>query len=329
MKNGTQMRVKYLVPYREKLFSGQNLSKQAEQRLVWMDYIAKGNSILKASRHFDIPEATIRYWKNRYRISNLHTLENQSKRPKRVRESEVPIEQAQRLIELRLSHRGWGKLKLQQLLRTEGVCMGQTRIQKIINRAGLKRVPAAKKKYYQRKNRRHMYAVPKEVLTQPGGLVYMDVKHLYLTGGKKVYQFTAIDHATRMLRIMLSNGISSRSGKNFLEYLTQEYPFTKIQYLGSDNGSEFLGELDQELANRKIVHVFSSPRTPKQNPFVERVIRTVIDEVYTFEGLEVSMQKQKERLERYVDEYNEVRPHHSLGLKTPMQMFLELTAANS
>jgi transposase-like protein len=321
MKYGTQTRTKYLVPFRKGLNLGQVISVKAQQRLKWMDYIDKGNSVLKASRHFDIPEASIRYWRKRYQSYNLNSLEDQSRKPNNIRRSRVTIEEAQTVIELRLQYKGWGKEKLQILLKKKGVQIGQTRIQKIITQAGLKRIPKAKRKYYQRKNRKHMYAVPKGILKIPGGLVYIDVKHLYLPGGQKVYQFTGIDHATRIMRIMLSTGISSLSGRNFLEYLQKEYPFERIRYLGSDNGSENMGLMDKELEKRGIIHVFSSPRTPKQNPFVERVIRTVIDEVYYYEGLEVSMKEQQEKLNDYVTVYNEIRPHHSLNMRTPKEEY--------
>jgi len=331
MKYGTQTRTKYLMPYRKGFKLGQYVSDKAAMRLKWMDYIHKGNSVLKASRHFDIPEATIRYWRNKYDPYNLKSLEDTSRKPKNTRRSPVNLEEAQVVIELRLKYKGWGKQKLQILLKKKNIYIGQTRIQKIINEAGLKRIPAAKRKYYQRKNRRHMYAVPKDVLKEPGGLVYVDVKHLYLPGGQRVYQFTGIDHATRLMRIMLSTGITSLSGKNFLDYLQKEYPFERIRYLGSDNGNENLGLMDKELEKRKIIHVFSSPRTPKQNPFVERVIRTVIDEVYYYEGLEISMRKQQEKLNEYVKIYNEVRPHHSLKMRTPHEEYdrLNLLHQNS
>jgi len=52
----------------------------------------------------------------------------------------------QRVIELRLKYKGWGKHKLQILLKKEGIEIGQTRIQKIINEVGLKRIPKAKSK---------------------------------------------------------------------------------------------------------------------------------------------------------------------------------------
>jgi transposase len=300
-------------------------------RLKWMDYIHEGNSILKTSRHFDIPEATIRYWHNRYNPKNLSSLEEFSRKPKHTRRSLVPENIIERVIELRSRYKGWGKLKIQHLLKNEGINLGQSKIQKIINQAGLRRIVSAKKKYYQRKNRRHIYAVPKEVLKQAGGLVYLDVKHLILPGGLKAYQFTAIDHATRLMKMKIFPKITSLCAKEFLEYLDREYPFDRIQYLGSDNGGEFMGKLDKELHKRNIIHVFSSPRSPRQNPFVERVIRTVIDEVYYYEGLEVNRENQQARLDRFTKDYNEVRPHHSLNLNTPMEQFymLQYSTPNS
>lgn len=333
MKNGTPTRRKYLLPYREKwkkIFGNppEVLTPKAEMRLRWMDYIDEGNSVNKASRHFDIPEPTIRYWRERYNPYNLQSLEDKSKRPKNVRLCELDIEVVQRVIDLRTKYH-WGKVKLQVLLNREGINIGQTRIQKIINTTGLKRIPASKRKYIQRKNRRHMYAVPRDVMKQPGGLVYLDVKHLTLPGGLKAYQFMGIDHATRMMRAKVYARITSLSGKEFLDYLKQEFPFEHIQYIGSDNGSEFLGLFDKELELRGIQHVFSSPRSPKQNPFVERVIQTVIKEVYEYDGLEATRERQQEVLDNYVTVYNEIRPHHSLGLKTPMEQYIILSTPNS
>lgn len=328
MKYGTQTRTKYLYPYRKGLALGQELTPKAQMRLTWMDYIDKGNSVLKASRHFDIPEPTIRYWRNKYDHYNLKSLEDTPRRPKKVRCCQLPFKVIERVIELRQQYKGWGKEKIQILLKREGISVGQTRIQQIINRSGLKRIAVAKKKYY-RQNRRHMYAVPRETLKTPGGLIYLDVKHLKLAGWGKVYQFTAIDHATRMMRVKVYEKINSLSGKHFLEYLEKNYPFKGIEYLGTDNGSEFLGDLEKVLKQKGIKHAFSSPRSPKQNPFVERVIRTTIDEVYYYRGTEVDLKSQQQVLDKYVKIYNEVRPHWSLGMKTPAEKLLELNAPNS
>ena len=327
MKYGIKTTARYKYPYIKGAWRVKEISKKAEMRLKWMDYIREGNSVLKASRHFDIPEPTIRYWNNRYNPNNLRSLEDESKVPKTFRRSEVPFEVIEKIVELRQEY-GWGKLKLQVLLKREGIHVGQTRIQKIVNQTGLKRIPN-KRKNKLRRNRKHMYSVPKEVLEQPGGLVYLDVKHLYLIPGQYVYQFTAIDHATRMLRIKLFTRITSRCGKLFFEYLDKHFPFDRIQYIGSDNGSEFLGELERELEKRKITHVFSTPRSPKQNPFVERVIQTTINDIYLRKGTEATLKKQQEVLDKYIQIYNEIRPHESLNLMTPIEMFNNLKFGTS
>jgi len=320
MKYGTKTTARFKYPYVKGGYKASGeLNEKAKKRLKWMDYIDKGNSIRKASRHFDIPEATIRYWRRKYNRWELKSLEDDSKRPKNVRVSKVAFEVIERVVDLRQEY-GWGKLKLQELLKRERIHVGQTRIQKIINQTGLKRIKN-KRDYRLRKNRKHMYSVPKEVLKQPGGLIYLDVKHLYLIPGQYIYQFTAIDHATRMLRVKLFTRITSRCGKLFFEYLDKHFPFDRIQYIGSDNGSEFLGELEKELERRKITHVFSTPRSPKQNPFVERVIQTTINDIYLRKGTEETLKKQQEVLDKYVQIYNEIRPHESLGLKTPMEQF--------
>ncbi len=326
MKYGTQTRAKYLLPYKTRWkyamsHPPQEISKEASMRLKWMDYLHQGKSILQASRHFDIPESTIRYWKNKYDPQDLKSLENISKRPKNVRRTSISEEDRKRVIQLREKYKGWGKAKIQIKLVEEGIHIGQSRIQKIINEAGLKHIPTSKKKYYKRRNRKHMYSVKKEHLEKPGGLVYFDVKHLSLPGGNKVYQFTAIDHATRIARAKLFTRITSRCAKDFLDYLQEDFPFKEILNAGTDNGSEFLGELDKELEERNIIHLFSSPASPKQNPFVERSIRTIIDELYYYEGLEPTLREQQEVLDKFMHIYNHERPHWSLGLKTPMQYF--------
>jgi hypothetical protein len=296
------------------------LSEKALMRLRWMDHYAEKRNASLTCRHFDIPRSKFYYWLSRFDSNDLRSLGDTSRKPNNVRKPEVSEDLKLEIIELRSTFKGWGKVKIQRILINRGKYLGRNSIQRIINEAGLKRIPQ-KKKYYKRKKRKHTYTVPKEVLSQPGGLVYMDVKHLYLLPGLRVYQFTAIDHATRMMKVKLYSRITSRCGKDFLRYILKEYPFERIQYLGSDNGSEFLGELEDELDKLKIEHVFTTPSSPKQNPFAERMIKNIIDEVYYYNGLEISMEKQQEVLDNYAYVYNNIRPHHSLDLKTPREQF--------
>jgi transposase InsO family protein len=324
---GTQTRLKYIFPYKKGWTYGQKLSKKAQMRLKWMDYISKGNSVALCSRHFDQPYSTIKFWHDRYQPYNLTTLEERSKRPKRVRKSELSDEDWQRIYEARKYELpGSGKVTLQKYIENEyGIRYGQQQIQRVINESGLKRKKKPKGKPKRRKNRKHMYSVPKKAMAKPGGLVYLDVKHLRI-GREKWYQFAALDHATRLLATKLYKRITSESTRKFFVYLDQEYPFEEIEYVGTDNGGEFLGVFDEDLKRRGIKHVFSSPASPKQNPFVERVIRTVIDQQYTIYGLEETPELQQEALDMFCQRYNYKRPHHSLNLVTPIEMFDKLNS---
>ena len=318
MKYGTQTRLKYLYPYVIKTdVPESSLSHTAQMRLKWMRYIDSGKSIPQAARYFDRPERTIRYWRARYNPRFIRSLENQSRRPHNVRVSPIKPSVIQQIVALRRRYPSLGKTKLQVLLRKRGIHVGQSRIQRVVNRSGLKRRTIKKKR--RTTKRQHMYTVPADVKNKIGGLVYFDVKHLTLTGGNRVYQFTAIDHATRMLVAKVYSRINSRSSVHFFKYVRRRLGVSKICYFGSDNGSEFLGLLTKELSEQGTIHVFSSPHSPKQNPYVERVIKTVIEECYLYTGIGYSIHNHQQQLDAYVNFYNRIRPHASLELDTPVE----------
>lgn len=319
MQYGTQTRLKSIYPYVRR--TQDNPSPKALFRLKWMEYISLGHSMSQCSRHFDYPERTIRFWRTRYDIFNLKSLEDRSKRPKHTRATVYDAELLRQVSIIR-KKRPFGKKKIKVILQRSGLIYSQSKIQKAINILGLKRTRKYRKKG--RTNRKHMYTVEHESLGKIGGLIYFDVKHLRLNGSQKVYQFTCIDHSTRMLFAKVYTSITSRCGKEFFLYVQGKLEH-KILNVGSDNGSEFLGDFEKLLSDLKITHVFSSPRSPKQNPYVERVIRNVIDECYSFEGVGYDIASHTKILENYVYDYNNIRPHESLNLETPNQRYVKLT----
>ena len=242
MKYGIAMEYKYLLPKNKLHKIQKKRSEEGQKRQKWMDYYQKNGNGALTARHFDIPLRTFWYWKRRYDREIPNSLEDRTRRPQGVRESSISQKTKERIIELRKQYPGWGKVKLQVLLKREGIEVGQSRIQLVINQAKLKRLPAVRKRI-KRKNRKHIYTVPKANFMIPGGIVYIDVKHVILADSNtRAYQFTAIDHATRRLHVHIYSQITSKVGKMFLEELEQLW---YIDYLGNDNGSEFLGECDR------------------------------------------------------------------------------------
>ncbi|PJA12277.1 hypothetical protein COX64_04895 [Candidatus Dojkabacteria bacterium CG_4_10_14_0_2_um_filter_Dojkabacteria_WS6_41_15] len=309
-----------------RLIRDANLSIQAQKRLTWMDFLDSSHTFAETSRHFFEPESTIRFWRKRYNRYKPNSLVNHTSRPHHTRALYVPSCVLEKIKEIRKPY-CVGKVKLQDELREQGIIIGQSKIQKLIGMMNLK-CHKKIRKHVKRQNRKHMYTVPKEVYKRPGGLVYLDVKHLLLPGGLKACQFVALDHSTRYLATKVFSRITSRSTVEFLGYLQKQEPFTTIKYIGTDNGSEFLGEFEKALKEKQVLHVFSSPRSPKQNPFVERVIRTIIDELYSQQGLATTREGLNDKLQRYVIYYNTKRRHFGLNLLTP-QRKLEMLQLDS
>ena len=95
----------------------------------------------------------------------------------------------------------------------------------------------------------------------------------------------------------------------------------KPQALRLDNGSELTSSTFTEwCAEQQIELRFIQPGKPDQNAFIERFNRTYRDEVldaYVFDSIE----QVREIAETWLHEYNEERPHDSLG-RVPPLMFL-------
>lgn len=87
-----------------------------------------------------------------------------------------------------------------------------------------------------------------------------------------------------------------------------------------DNGPEFISfKLDNWCKERKITLAFIQPGKPTQNAFVERFngnLRSELLNAYVFKTLS----EVREKVEEWMIDYNEMRPHKALNYKTPMEL---------
>ena len=89
--------------------------------------------------------------------------------------------------------------------------------------------------------------------------------------------------------------------------------------LQSDNGSAFVsGEFAQVLRTEGVGHHRIRPRTPEQNAFVERVLRTVSEPLHEAEL--ASYQEAQKAIGEIIAWYNHDRLHSALGYVTPAAM---------
>lgn len=96
-----------------------------------------------------------------------------------------------------------------------------------------------------------------------------------------------------------------------------------------DNGPEFISVTLANWAEENNVQLdFIQPGKPTQNAFIERFNRTYRTEVlnmYLFRELE----EVRNITEDWIKQYNEERPHQSLGLMTPVEYRQKLNPEDS
>ena len=262
-------------------------------------------------------------WLACYKKGGDRGLELKSTRP-RTNPKETPIRIKERIIELRKKKKQCS-LKIQWDLKEEGIAIHYQTIQKIIKAEGLTR------KYRTRKIKCDYVRIP----LKKGELVELDVKYVPdRIKGRRYYQFTAIDCATRWRCLKAYDDASTFAAIKFLRKLVRVADF-KVQAVKTDNGSCFtnrytgynkstdplnprLHAFDILCNELKVPHYLIDPGKPQQNAFVERSHRTDQEKFYeenkfrTFEEL-------KYKLRIWNMEYNNTK-HCGLNGKTPNEM---------
>ena len=89
------------------------------------------------------------------------------------------------------------------------------------------------------------------------------------------------------------------------------------QSLRSDNGAEFTASAVREwLARLRVTTLFIEPGSPWENGYVESLIGKLRDELLNGE-IFYTLQEAQLLIERWREEYNQIRPHSSLGYRPP------------
>ena len=138
-----------------------------------------------------------------------------------------------------------------------------------------------------------------------------------LYGGRAFRTFNVIDEGNReALGIEVAHSIPSLRVIRVMEQLIEMHG--KPRALRLDNGSELTSIAFTEWCDGQGSScASSSPGKPDQNAFIERFNKTYRDEVldaYVFESIE----QVREITETWLHEYNEERPHDSLGRVPPL-----------
>jgi len=186
-----------------------------EEKLRWIKSILDGLITIKDMvKVCPFSERALKYWLSSFRKYGLAGLQNKSTRPK-THPRETPIRIKERILELRKEKKKCA-LKLQWDLQDQGINIHFQTIQKILKKEGLTR------KYRARKiSCRYVRILPKK-----GELVEIDIKYVPdRIKGRRYYQFTAIDVASRWRYLRIYEDTSNLSATKFLRKLIRVADF--------------------------------------------------------------------------------------------------------
>lgn len=247
----------------------------------------------RACRVIGINRATIRYRPNR-----------------KVEIVQASARVETRLVELAAKRPRFGYRRLAVLLRREGYPANHKRIYRLYKQGNLA---------LRRKGRKRLASVSRVPLAQPvraNQLWAMDFVHDTLADGRKFRTLNIVDVFTRECRaIEVDTSLGGHRVVRVLERLREEHGAP--ERIMMDNGTEFTSKvLDEWAYLQKVGLEFIRPGKPMENGYVESFNGKFRDECLNSHWF-VSMQDARRIIEAWRLDYNEVRPHSSLGQRAP------------
>lgn len=223
------------------------------------------------------------------------------------------------------AHPRWGYRKIHRLLVDDGWGVNVKRIERLWRAEGL-RVPPRRRN---RPNGRGIGEAGNSAWARPalrpGHIWSYDFVSLRTEDGRPLRLLNVVDEYTRMVvGFDVARSIGARRVQQVIERLLAEQ--RSLRRLGSglspemirsDNGKEFTSsELVTWLATQGIAAVQVAKASPQQNCYVERFNGIMRDELLDGE-LFHSVLESKVVIGRWIDLYNNERPHRGLGMMTP------------
>ena len=280
----------------------------------------------KLCRQYGISRQNGYKWVRRYREEGIDGLLDQTRRPlgSRVQASGEVVLQ---VLELR-QKRGWGPKKLEELLRRKLRREGQEAavpsvrtIARIIARAGF-----VKKRKRLTLPAGRATEAPVTHVEAPNDLWTVDFKGWWRAqDGERCEPLTVRDaHSRYVLRAALLGSTATTVVRPEFQRLFERYGLPKA--ILSDNGPPFacttapcgLSELSAWWVSLGIEVIHSRPGCPQDNGGHERVH---VDMLNLERESAPSRQAQQVLCDHWQREFNHVRPHEALAMKTPAQVY--------
>lgn len=295
-----------------------------EQRTEFIkEYLKGDNNFKELCTKYGVSEKTGHKWKKRFLQYGFTGLGDQSKTPEHS-PNQLDEDTVIRLIKLRMAHPTWGAKKLAVLYAKaypENEVPSTSSIYRVLGKAGLirrRRIRMAKPDVSRFRN-----YIP---ANEPNDVWTVDFKGYWFSSGEQCLPLTVRDLASKyILDIRLLQSGSVNAVKAVFEELFCKYGLPKV--IRSDNGIPFattfgtlgLTRLSAWWIYNGIIPDRTDPGRPTQNSSHERMHADLSREIQG--KIPGGISANQQAIDLWVEEYNHMRPHETLGMRTPTEIY--------
>ena len=287
---------------------------------------AKGPNanVAELCREYQVSRKTAYKWLARFEQGGVAALRDMSRRPLRVTGTDGEV--VLRIAEMRAAHPSWGPKKIRiLLLRERSRAPSVKTIGRVLARLG---EPTLRRPRQRNVTDR---GVPKHDVQAANDLWTVDFKGWWKTrDGKRCEPLTVRDAFSRfVLCVKVLSSTALAQVRPVFQRLFEEHGLPRSIHV--DNGAPFgstsaragLSKLSAWWVAVGIEVVFSRPGHPQDNGAHERMHGDMSLELER--NASASVAAQQRACDRWVDEFNHVRPHEALNMKTPASLFRRST----
>ena len=293
-----------------------------DERLRFVARLLEGEKMAVLCREFDISRKTGYKIFARYRNCGVEGLTDRSRRPYR-HANRLPFQIETLIVELKKEHPSWGAPKIREKLRrrhTEIQLPAISTVHAVLDRHGL--VTRGR-----RSARYHAEGTGLSTPTRPNDLWCADYKGEFMLADRRYcYPLTITDFASRYL--LCCDALAAT--KEMYAFTVFERVFKDFGLplaIRTDNGVPFasnsaffgLSQLSVWWLRLGIAIERIKPGHPQQNGRHERMHLTLKKEATKPPAKNFLQQQAK--FDRFIDCYNQERPHQALNMKYPAELY--------
>jgi len=292
-----------------------------DERLRFVARLLEGEKMAELCREFGISRKTGYKIFTRYKDVGLEGLTDRSRRPYR-QANRLPFQVETLILALKREHPSWGAPKIREKLRRRFSDMRPpaiSTVHAVLDRNGLVT--------HGRERHQHAQGTSLSTPTTPNDLWCADFKGEFMLADRRYcYPLTITDFATRYL--ICCDALTSTHAKPAFTVFERAFKdFGLPKAIRTDNGCPFasasaifgLSKLSVWWLRLGIGIERIQPGQPQQNGRHERMHLTLKKE--TTKPAANNFLQQQEKFDRFIDCYNQERPHQAIGMHYPAELY--------